>query len=94
MAIVRAKLSSRYQLVIPKTVRKNLNLKPGMSVYVSNHDADTVHISRVRGWAKSTLGLGKEMWRDAGGGDKYLKELRQDWEERAKHYKQDLGLEI
>ncbi|MEK7461162.1 MAG: AbrB/MazE/SpoVT family DNA-binding domain-containing protein [Patescibacteria group bacterium] len=94
MPIAQAKLSSRYQLVIPRAVRKDLNLKPGMSVYVSAHDADTLHISRVKGWAKSMLGLGKEMWREAGGGDKYLKELRREWEDRAKRYKKELGLEI
>jgi len=77
-------ISSKYQVVIPKAVRKSTMLEAGKKVDVvlidehhimlSSHDMTPLErLRRMRG-------LGKEMWRSLGGTDKYIKNERNSWD--------------
>ena len=69
-------VSSKYQVVIPKAVRKQLQIKPGQKVRVERK-AKTIVIdtgSVVEKYAGSLTGVwGKDP-------DRYVRELRDEWE--------------
>ena len=78
-----SKLSSKYQIVIPKAMRTSLGLRQGMKVRLYQVDDDRVMLVRESADAVSALrGLGKEVWQKLGGADKYLKRERASWGNR------------
>lgn len=75
------KLSSKYQIVVPKEVRAKLKLKAGMMVGVYALDADRAVITKRPVDPVAALeGLGAEVWQALGGGEKYLKQERASWD--------------
>lgn len=74
-------VSSKYQIVIPKDVRKQLDISPGMELCIEVVDGDraVVHTKAVS-VVKALQGLGKEVWKTLGGGDRYLKQERNTWD--------------
>jgi AbrB family looped-hinge helix DNA binding protein len=82
MVTVTAKLSSRNQMVLPKAAREALGVKPGGNVLVII-EGDSVRLfSEPDDWAEYMRGLGKEMWAQLGGGEKFIREERASWETR------------
>lgn len=73
-------VGSKYQVVIPKEVRKKIaGLKPGIRVAVSPLDETTVAIRKMdQSWVAKTKGIAKKAW---AGIDttKYLKDLKREW---------------
>ncbi|MEK9146752.1 MAG: AbrB/MazE/SpoVT family DNA-binding domain-containing protein [Patescibacteria group bacterium] len=83
-------IGARYQVVIPKEARKIAkSLKPGKKVRVEPIDEWSVKIStkpRIEEWLKATKGIGKNLWgKDS---TKYIKSLRNEWEDRLKKLSQ------
>jgi len=77
MNTVTARLSSKYQVVIPKAVRETLQLEPG-SMILFLMDGDTVILrSRPADFTEALLGLHKELWPDP---DHWLEKERSTWE--------------
>lgn len=79
-----SKLSSKYQIVIPKEIRSRMKLHAGSVVTV--HPVGTQAILVMHHGATSTeslKGLGKDVWRSLGGGTKYLKQERRSWQKKA-----------
>ncbi len=73
-------VSDKYQVVIPKAVRQQLQIKPGQKVRVKRK-AKTIIIdtsSVVEKYAGSLSGV----WGDDP--DRYIRELRDEWEEHQK----------
>jgi AbrB family looped-hinge helix DNA binding protein len=67
MAISTAKLTEKYQITIPREVRRRLGLRAGDLVCLSL-EGDQVVLRGVRGgWTESTRGLGADMWKKEGG---------------------------
>jgi len=69
-------VSSKYQVVIPKALRKDLDIKPGQKVYLSikngKLEMDTTSaLDEVFGCMKGAWG------KDS---DAYLRELRNEWD--------------
>ena len=58
-------ITSKYQVVIPKLVRRNVKLLAGDKVFVQAVGNMVViqKTSRGQSWANSLLGLGKEVWK-------------------------------
>jgi AbrB family looped-hinge helix DNA binding protein len=80
MKTVTAKLSDRYQMVLPKEARRALGLQAGDTVLVII-EGDTVRlIPRPASYAKYARGLGQEAWNALGGADAFLAEERASWE--------------
>jgi len=82
MEVIKAKLSSKYQITLPRRVRQALGLQPGDTVVLVVSE-DTVKLRR----APKTLteymeGLGKEVWASLGGSDKYLDSEREQWDSK------------
>lgn len=82
MITKEVKLSSKNQVVIPKWARQMLDLKPGISLLITV-DPYSIRIKpKPKNWTKHMRGLGKEMWQDTGGSDKWIKMLRSEWSHR------------
>ena len=79
------KISSKNQIVVPALVRHKLNLKHGTSVIIYPMDANHAILSKqpkAGSYAESMLGLGKEIWEELGGVDKYIEGERKSWDEK------------
>jgi AbrB family looped-hinge helix DNA binding protein len=81
----QSKISSKNQVVIPALVRERLHLKKGsqVSIYAidDSHAILTKHPIHG-GYAESLRGVGKDIWRQLGGTDKYIKGERDSWGDR------------
>ena len=79
--MTKAKLSKKYQIVIPKDVREKMRLTAGAQVAVYPVDENRAMIvKRPKDYFKALRGLGKEVWQALGGADKYIKEERASWD--------------
>lgn len=74
-------VGSKYQIVIPKDVRKKIQgLKPGDKVSVHQIDQNTISIqSEPENWVERTRGIAKEAWKGINT-TKYLDNLRNEWD--------------
>jgi AbrB family looped-hinge helix DNA binding protein len=78
MQVITAKISSKYQIVIPKPVRELLQIRP-QDTLLFLLDGDTVVLRpQPASFTKATRGLHKELWPDP---DAWLEEERSTWEE-------------
>ena len=57
-----AKLSSKYQIVIPKKIRKKLNLNSGDELIMKVEDDKIIMRPKPKSYTEYMLGLGKEVW--------------------------------
>lgn len=74
------KVSSKYQIVIPKSIRQKLTITPGMNIHIEVIDEKRAVIhSKNLSIVDALSGLGKEVWRSLGGADAYIKRERAAW---------------
>lgn len=75
----------KYQIVIPKEVRKKLKgLKPGSKVGLHAVDETTATIkSEPKSWVERTYGMMAEAWKDIDP-VREVEKMRDEWEERLK----------
>lgn len=73
-------VGSKYQIVIPKEVRKKIKgLRPGAKVAVRSLDTQTIAIKSIeKSWVEQTRGIAKEAWKGIDT-TKYLEDLRNEW---------------
>lgn len=57
-----SKLSSKYQIVIPKKIRRELNLKAGDVLVMKVEDDKIIMRPKPKSYTEYMLGLGKEIW--------------------------------
>ncbi|MBA7563115.1 hypothetical protein ES708_04768 [subsurface metagenome] len=72
------KVSSKYQIVIPREAREKLNLKAGDKLIIKANDDKIVIYPQPKNYAKYSLGLGKEIWQGIDA-TKYIKRERETW---------------
>jgi len=72
------KLSSKYQVVIPKEVRKKLNLHAGDKLIVEIREGKIVLRPRPKSYTNYMLGLGKKMWEGVDATE-YVSKERESW---------------
>jgi AbrB family looped-hinge helix DNA binding protein len=78
MQAIAAKVSSKYQVVIPKEVRESLHLQP-QDTLLFLLDGDMVVLRpRPASFTDVMRGLHQELWPDP---DEWLEEERSSWEE-------------
>ena len=76
-----AKVSEKYQIVVPKQVREELGLQPGDRLLISVEGNRAVLRLQPRNYADHMRGLHKEIWQGIEPTD-YLREERNSWAER------------
>lgn len=79
MTISTARLTEKFQITIPATVRRRLGLKAGDVVCLAFEGGEVVLRAASGGWTESSRGLGKEMWRLEGGAAAAIERERESW---------------
>lgn len=84
-------VGSKYQIVIPKEVRKKMKgLRPGIKVGVYSDKEDTMTVkTEPQNWVERTRGIMTEAWKGIDT-TKELQKMRDEWEERLKEIEKDL----
>lgn len=77
--IASARLTSKYQMTIPASVRRRLGLGAGDVVILALEGEDVVLRAAKGGWTESSRGLGAEVWKRAGGGAAAVEHERDSW---------------
>ena len=79
--MINTKVSTKYQIVIPKRIREKLEIAPGMNLHIEIVDAHRAILhTKKTSIVKALSGLGKEVWKSLGGADHYLKHERTAWD--------------
>ncbi|ACX53234.1 transcriptional regulator, AbrB family (plasmid) [Ammonifex degensii KC4] len=73
--IETARLGSKYQMVLPLSVRKALGVSAGDELLVLLLDNAAVLLPKPKSYADHLLGLHREVWADINP-EKYLEEMR------------------
>lgn len=75
-----AKLSQKYQIVVPRQVRKKMKLHAGSRLGVYPVDEErAILLKYPKDYVDVMRGLGKEIWRTQGGAAQYIKQERNSW---------------
>jgi len=72
------KVSSKYQIVIPREVREKLNLKAGDKLIIKTNNEKIIIYPQPKSYTKYTLGLGKEIWEGIDATE-YVRKEREAW---------------
>jgi AbrB family looped-hinge helix DNA binding protein len=72
------KVSSKYQIVIPREAREKLDLKAGDKLIIKANNEKITIYPQPKSYAKYSLGLGKEIWQGVNATE-YVKKERQTW---------------
>jgi len=77
-----AKLSSKYQTVIPSSIRRRMGLEKGSlllwKLRRENGRVQATVEAKPQNWSQHLSGLGKKVWEGVDT-DKYIKDLRKEW---------------
>jgi|Deesub1362A_J573_1020465.scaffolds.fasta_scaffold09063_2 AbrB family looped-hinge helix DNA binding protein len=74
-----AKVSSKYQIVIPKKIREMLGLRPGDQLLLTVEGGKVVMRPRPRSYARHLRGLHKKVWQGIDATE-YVRKERESWE--------------
>ena len=72
------KVSSKYQIVIPRDIREKLNLKAGDNLIIKTNNEKIIMYPQPKSYAKYALGLGKEIWQGIDAAE-YVRKERETW---------------
>lgn len=79
MVYTTAKLTDKYQITIPREVRRRLGLQAGDVIHLALEGEKVVLRGARGGWTESTRGLGSDLWKEEGGTGAIERE-RDSWE--------------
>ena len=79
MVYTTAKLTDKYQITIPREVRRRLGLRAGDVIYLALEGENVVLRGARGGWTEATRGLGADLWQEEGGANAIERE-RDSWE--------------
>lgn len=74
-----SRLTSKCQVTVPKEIRKALRLSPGNLVHFAIEGGKAVLRPAPESHARTLKGLGKNVWRELGGADRFLRRERDSW---------------
>jgi len=74
-------ISPKYQVVIPKEVRKKLNIKEGQVLHVYPVGDSIMFSPKPINYTEKMLGLGQEIWQDIDPLE-YIRQERADWDKK------------
>ena len=81
LVIAQAKLTQKHQITIPAEARRRLGLAAGDTVYLALENGQVVLRGLHRGWAESHHGIGADLWKEDGGGQQFIEQERDAWDE-------------
>ncbi len=74
-------LGENNQVALPEAACKALGVEPGGRVLIVVQDQRVYLLPKVGNWADYIYGLGKDLWADLGGGERFLQEERAAWDQ-------------
>jgi len=77
----KVRISSKYQIVVPKEARKALGVGAGDELVVIPQKDRIELIPRPKSYTDATLGLGKKVWKGVDAVD-YVRGERKAWEKK------------
>lgn len=77
----RTKVSDKYQVVIPKAVRRSINLKRGQVLQVLEADGGIL-LRPEKKWPDDYIGMDKDIWSKVNVID-YLRTERDSWDQKS-----------
>ncbi len=78
-----SRLSSKYQIVVPREVRHHLKLRTGMRIFITPvGDRSALLTAMDSDPVRALEGLGKDVWRKLGGTRKYIQKERSSWDKK------------
>lgn len=79
-----AKVSQKYQIVIPRVVRRQMGIHTGAKVSIYPIDQErALLVKEPTDRIAALKGLGKNLWKKLGGADHYIKQERSSWNDRS-----------
>ncbi|WP_342832929.1 AbrB/MazE/SpoVT family DNA-binding domain-containing protein [Candidatus Hadarchaeum sp.] len=75
---ISVKVSSRYQIVLPKGVREALGLRPGDRLLVALEGSRVVLRPKPQSYAQALRGLHQEVWQGLNA-QEYVEKEREGW---------------
>jgi len=78
---IKVKLSSKNQIVIPHSIRRQYHIRPGQKLLVSADEYGIYLMPEPKNWVAYAQGSGKKMWQKLGGGETQIRKLRKEWDE-------------
>lgn len=83
-------VGSKYQIVIPKEVRKQLKgITPGAKVAISASKNKLEVVPKQDNWVERTRGIMKNAWQDLDPAAE-IDKMRDEWEEKVKELENEL----
>lgn len=76
---VTVKVGPKYQVVIPKELRKKVGIKPRDKVLVEEIEGVVVVIPKPKSFTDFLKGLGKEIWKGEDA-TRYIRRERESWD--------------
>jgi AbrB family looped-hinge helix DNA binding protein len=77
----KVRIGKRFQIVLPKSVRKSLGVGEGDKLIITVKEGEALLRPLPRNYSKYMLGLHKELWKSVDV-DEYIKEERKKWKEK------------
>jgi len=75
----KVKVSSKYQIVVPRDARNALKVQPGDYLLTAVRDGMLLLRPQPKSYTKALRGLHKELWKDVDL-ENYLKQERKSWQ--------------
>ena len=73
-------LSSKYQIVIPKEVRRELHLEPQQKLIVKVIKGSIIIRAAKSSW-NDLAGMAGDVFESLGGAEEYIKEIKNSWKD-------------
>lgn len=80
--IASAKVTSKFRMTIPASVRRLLGIEAGDTVILTVERGEVVLRAAKGGWTERSRGLGADIWKRAGGGVTSVRRERDSWRDR------------
>ncbi len=79
MSVAKSRLTRKYQITVPTSVRKHLGLKAGDYVYLVIEDNKVLLRPFPESWTDHFAGCAKDFYAKFGGGRAVIEEERNSW---------------
>jgi len=80
MDVIPITIGAKAQVVIPKRAREAIGLSEGKPATLLVQEGIGILLGDPKTYGRKLRGLGKEIWKKAGGGTKYLRDERRSWD--------------
>ena len=81
MVATTVKVSQRYQIAVPQSARRRLQIKGGDRLLVDVQDGLLILVPEPKNYTRQLAGLHREIWEKAG---EYVTEEREAWNDSSK----------